>query len=324
MKGIARVWILMAAALAACDEGMGPHVPELQVQDAVLGARGDTMRLSARADGVLTEARWESLAPSVATVTLDGLVTAVAPGNVRVRASVSAAQAEGTVTVLPPVDIRLSEVGMVTDAGGSVGVRMRIRNLGGRGYYALELWKLDDGGTRRRILRHLTETEAAPGMDIEHINYLAEEEPDWIVAWSREPADLDPVRAACVRVDGAPGCPNDLPDPGAVHSVLVLPGAHVLEVGDSVQYRAHAYDADGVEITGRSVVWSTPSPSVIALDGRGVVRALTKGYGQVDASIDGVGGSAALTITDPALRSDPMRVGTTLREPAVDVGRRVR
>ena len=320
MKGIGRAWILMAAALAACDEGMGPHVPELQVEDAILGARGDTMRLSARADGVLTQARWESLDPSVATVTPDGLVTAVAPGNVRVRASVSAARAEGTVTVLPAVDIRLSEVAMVTDAGGSVGVRMRIRNLGGRGYYALELWKLDDDGTRRRILRHLTETEAAPGMDIEHIDYLAEEEPDWIEAWSREPAALDPVRAACVRVDGAPGCPND---PAAVHSVLVVPGAHVLELGDSVQYRAHAYDEDGVEITGRSVVWSTPSPSVVALDGRGMLRALTKGYGQVDASIDGIEGSAALTVTEPPLRADPILIGPALRDPAVGAGSRV-
>ncbi|MDX1646471.1 MAG: Ig-like domain-containing protein, partial [Longimicrobiales bacterium] len=188
MKGITRVWILIAAALAACDEGMGPQVPELQVQDAVLAARGDTIRLSARGDGVVTEARWESLNPSVATVTRDGLVTAVAPGNVRVRASVAGAQAEGTVIVLPAVDIRLSELALVTDAGWHVGVRMRIRNVGGRGHYALELWKLDENGTKRRILRHLTETEAAPGLDVEHINYLATEAPDWVVAYSREPA----------------------------------------------------------------------------------------------------------------------------------------
>jgi hypothetical protein len=187
---------------------------------------------------------------------------------------------------------------MVTDPGGSSGVRMRIRNLGGRGYYTLELWKLDPNGMKRRLLRQVTETDAAPGLDVVHTNYLSEQEPDWVVAYSREPAAPEPSRTACARVDGTPGCPGDLPDRPTVHSVLVVPLAAVLEEGDSVLYQAHAYDQEGAEIDGRPVVWSTPSPSVVSVDDRGMVRALAKGYGQVEATIDGVLGAAALTVTE--------------------------
>lgn len=314
---MSRVWALFVAALAACDSGTGPQLAELQVGDTIIAARGDTVRLSVWADGALVDAEWRSLSPSVVTVTAQGLATAMGKGAARVRASVGRVESEGTVTVLPPVDIRLSELAVVTDPGGATGVGMRIRNLGGRGFYTLELWKLEPDGTKRRILRYTTETPAEAGLDVRHNNYLSGETPDWVVAYSREPMADEPVRTACVRLDGAAGCPSDLPDPPTVHSVLVTPAAALMAVGDSILYQARAYDENGVEIVGRTATWYTSSPGVIAIDQRGMAKALARGYGQVQATVDGVQAAVGLTVTDPVPVVDSVWVGPASRTVAV-------
>lgn len=313
---------MLAALLAACDGGTGPQVGDLYVRPAVLAARGDTVRLSAWANGSVVGATWESLDTSVVRVTGDGLATATGAGTARVRARFGGVEAQGAVDVLPPVDIRVSELALVTDPAGVQGIRMRIRNHGGRGYYALELWKLDPDGTKRRLVFYTTEAEAAPGLDIEHSNYLSAEAPDWVVVYSREPLAREPVRTACVRVDGLAGCPSDSPDVPVVHSVLVTPAAHVFQVGDSVLYRATAYDVNGAEITGRSVTWHTPSPDIVRVDERGMATALAVGYGQVEATIDGVGFAVGLTVTEAEQRVDSVWVGP--ESATVSVGDTVR
>lgn len=190
---------------------------------------------------------------------------------------------------------------------------MRLRNAGGRGYYRLELWKLDPDGSKRRIVWYVDESEAGPGLDIVHENFLGEEIADWVVAYSREPLASVPVRTSCVRMDGlAEPCPSDLPDPSApVDSVAVWPAAGLFDVGDTVQYVARAYAAD-VEVTGRPVVWSTPSPDVIALSESGVAVALKPGYGQVNATVDGVTTGVGLTVAspEPGGPEDPVSIVT--------------
>ena len=265
MKWTGKIWIVLAAMLAACEGTTEPVVPELRVPDLMLEARGDTASLTALSDGATATAEWESLDPSIVTVTPGGLATAVSVGTARVQASFGSAADTGTVTVLPPVDIRVSELSVVTDAGGERGMEMRIRNEGGRGYYRLEFWKHDPGGSKRRILAYGTDTEARPGLDIVHRNFLGDELADWVVAFSREPLSQEPLRTGCARLDGeAEPCPSDLPDPPpAVDSVTVWPAAAVLNVGDTVRYLARAF-SNGAEITGRPVIWSTPTPDVIS------------------------------------------------------------
>ena len=232
MRAIRKRWLvaalpaaLLLAVQGACDDGTGPYVPDLRVPDAELGARGDTVTLTALSDGVLAVAEWESLDPAVVTVTRGGLATAVSTGTARVRAIFGGAVDTGTVTVLPPVDIRVSELAAVTDAGGQQGLQMRIRNEGGRGYYRLEFWKHDAAGGKRRILSYGDDSEAAPGLDIVHRNFLGGELADWVLAYSREPLSEEPARTSCARLDGlAEPCPSDLPDPPAsVDSVTVGP-----------------------------------------------------------------------------------------------------
>jgi hypothetical protein len=294
-------WVLVLAVVAACESGTGPDTPDLVVPAVTLAARGDTARLTALAHGVAAAASWRSLDSAVVTVSEDGLASAVAGGTARVRATFGGVAATGEVRVLPPVDVRVSELTVVTDVTGEQGVRMRIRNLGGRGYFAPEYWKLDPDGTRRRIVWYASAQEAEPGLDVVHTNYLGEEIADWVVVYSREPVADEPVRTACARIDGAAGCPSELPGLPTVHSVLITPAAAVLEVGDSVLYHAHAFDASGTEVAGRAVAWSTPSPAIIHLDERGMATALTPGYGEVRATIEGIEAAVGLTVTESAL-----------------------
>lgn len=309
MRGIQKGWIVLAGLLTACDTSTVPHVPDLRVSDVTLEARGDTVELEALSDGVVAMARWESLDPSVVTVTEAGLATAVSEGVARVRASFGGAADTGTVTVLSPVDVRVSDLAVVTDPSGEQGMRMRIRNAGGRGFFQLEFWKHDPDGSKRRIVWYATETEAEPGLDVEHRNYLGDELAEWVVAYSREPMAEEPVRTSCARLDGeAAPCPSDLPDPpAAVDSVGVSPAAAVLDVGDTVRFVARAY-ADGVELTGRPVVWSTPSPDVISLSETGVAVALRPGYGQVNATVEGITSAVGLTVASesPGEPQDPV------------------
>ncbi len=297
MTGSRTIWVALAGLLVACETGFEAQAPDLRVQDETLEARGDTTGLVALSHGVVAVAEWESLDPSVVTVTGTGLATAVAAGTARVRATFDGAADTGTVTVLPPVDIRVSDLTVVTDPNGERGVGMRIRNAGGRGFFRLELWKHDPDGSKRRLVWYVNESEAAPGLDVEHRSYLGDELAEWVVAYSREPLADEPVRTSCARLDGeAEPCPSDLPDPPpAVDSVGVSPAAAVLDVGDTVQFVARAY-ADDVELTGRPVAWSTPSPDVISLSETGVAVALRPGYGQVNATVEGVTSAVGLTV----------------------------
>lgn len=289
---------LFLALAVACDSGTEPE-PRLHVSALTLQAVGDAAQLEVLEDGVPTSARWASLDPEMVAVTEAGLATAVSEGTATVRATVNFRSVEGEVTVLPPVNIQLSELSVVTDPTGREGTRMRVRNLGGRGYYRLEFWKINPDGSHTRIISYANDAEAPVGLDIIHDNYLAEEPADWVLALSREPLSLEAVRTSCVRMDGQPECPSDLPQqPALVDSVSVSPAAAVLAIGQTVQYSARAF-ANGVEVMGRQVEWNTITPSVISLTPGGVAQALSAGYGQVEAIVDGISASVGLTVTTP-------------------------
>ncbi|NIY07805.1 MAG: hypothetical protein GWN02_05765 [Gemmatimonadetes bacterium] len=301
---------LLLSALVACDSPTGPD-PELRVVDLTLEAVGDAGRLQARLDGAEVEPTWESLDATIVSVTAAGQATAVAPGTATVRARLGDRTAEGTVTVLPPVDVRLSELAVVTDPSGNRGMRMRIRNLGGRGYYRLEFWRIGADGRHERFLHYASDAEAPVGLDIIHANYLSDETADWVLAYSREPLSQEPVRTSCVRLDGQPTCPPDPPqepgpqEPAAVDSVFVSPGAAVLQIGQAIQYTARVF-AGGVEVMDRPVAWSTPSPNVISLTPGGVALALASGYGEVHATAGGVTGAVGLTVMTPEPEPEPV------------------
>jgi hypothetical protein len=297
--------LLLPALAVACDSSTEPE-PQLHVPDLTLEAVGDAGQLAIRLDGEVVAARWESLTPTIVTVTESGVATAVAAGAATVRARVGSRTADGTVTVLPAVNVQLSELALVTDPSGAEGMRMRLRNLGGRGYYRLEFWKFNPDGSHERLLYFGSDAEAPVGLDIRYDNYLLSEPADWVLALSRQPLSLEAVPTSCVRLDGHSECPGEAPQqPVVVDSVSVSPGAMVFTVGQTVQYEARAF-ADGVEVTDRAVEWSTPTANIISLSSTGLAQALSPGYGQVEARVDGVSAAVGLTVMTPEPEPEPV------------------
>lgn len=199
---------LVVAAGLACDS---PTEPTLGVIDLTLEAVGDAAQLTANVMGSSQLPRWESLDDDVVTVTEAGMAVAVAPGTATVRARIGSRTAEGTVTVLPPVDVELSQLAWGTDPGGMTGMTMRLRNLGGRGFFRMEYWKqrATPDGEHQRILYYFNDVEAPVGMDVTHGNYIIDEPADWVVVQVREPRSVDYVVTSCVRLDGGQPCPMD-------------------------------------------------------------------------------------------------------------------
>lgn len=299
---------LLLIAAVGCDEsptGTGPE-PRISVADVTLEAVGDAAQLEAVVENSDEAPAWESLQPGVVAVSESGQAVAVGAGTATVRARIGATSGEGTVTVMPPVDIRLSELDTVTDPSGLKGMAMRVQNLGGRGYYRLEFWRYTFDGRHERVLYYNSDAEAPVGMDIMHYNYLLDEPADWVLALSREPLALEAVRTSCVRLDGAAECPSDLPEePAPVDSVTVSPTGVVLGVGETRQLTAHVFVND-VEVTGRTVVWSTITPDKLSVSPTGLVRALAAGYGQVEATVEGVSFTVAVTVTTPEPELEPV------------------
>lgn len=203
----------IAAALAvavlatACDS---PTEVTLGVVPITLEAVGDMAQLEANVRGSGQLPRWESLDPSVVTVTEAGMVTAVGAGTATVRASIGSRTAEGRVTVLPPVRVTLSDFHLV-EQEGRIGMVMRIRNEGGRGAYRLQFWRerSGPGEDHELVLTHSMDSEAPVGLDITHSSFLLAEPADWVMAYSREPHSLVHYPTSCVRLDGGTPCPMD-------------------------------------------------------------------------------------------------------------------
>jgi uncharacterized protein YjdB len=85
----------------------------------------------------------------------------------------------------------------------------------------------------------------------------------------------------------------------AVVFVRVSPQGAVLEIGQTRKYTVRVFDANENELFGRSVIWSTITPSLVSVAADGTVRALASGYAEVVATVEGRSGNAGLTIPTP-------------------------
>ena len=92
-------------------------------------------------------------------------------------------------------------------------------------------------------------------------------------------------------------CHSEPTSATAVASVSVSLDANALLVGAMTQATATLRDANGVELTGRVVAWSTDNPSVATVSGSGLVSAIGAGTAHIAAASEGQSGSATLTVT---------------------------
>lgn len=102
--------------------------------------------------------------------------------------------------------------------------------------------------------------------------------------------------------------------PPSVQTVLVLPPTVSLRVGGTAALAASPRTAAGAEVTGRTVSWNSGTPGVATVNAAGVVTAVAPGSATVTATVDGVTGSAAVTVTQmPVVAVAVTPVSTSLR-----------
>lgn len=93
------------------------------------------------------------------------------------------------------------------------------------------------------------------------------------------------------------------PPPNTVASVTVSPGSLNLVVGVSSALTATALSASGTPIAGKTPVWASSNTGVATVATDGIVTAVGPGTSTVTATVDGISGSATVTVILPLAAS---------------------
>lgn len=230
---------------------------------------------------------WESLDPDLATVSGSGVVTGVAPGTARVRAGASnrADTAEVTVTGTPaPVvaAVVASPALLVLDLGATQQLAVQARAADGAvlSDVAVTWTSLDPG------------VAGVSGGGI--VSALAVGAAR-IVATARGVADTVSVTVEPLSLAPA--------TPASVATVVVAPGAVVLNIGATAALAATPFDSVGRRLVGRGVAWTSANGNVASVSASGVVTAGMAGQTTVTATIEGRTASATVTVRPPPVTS---------------------
>lgn len=267
-------------AIAACsDSGTGPGesgragvtvTPRETRMDV-----GGTVALSAQvkdADGNVVSGApvfWSSEDTALADVTPEGVVTAKAPGTVRIAASVAGTSDVVTVIIVPPAvaSVVVSPTSERVTVGGAVQFQATVlgasgQPLPGRGV----TWRSNDESIAR-VDANGRVTGIAPGAAV-------------ITATSEARS-----ATAAVAVVAIP-----------VASVVVVPASVSLVAGQTTQLTATAADASGAPLRDRPVAWSSSDEAVASVSSTGLVIALAPGSATITATVDGKGASTNVAV----------------------------
>ncbi|HEY9427148.1 MAG TPA: Ig-like domain-containing protein, partial [Gemmatimonadaceae bacterium] len=104
-----------------------------------------------------------------------------------------------------------------------------------------------------------------------------------------------------------------------VTSVAVSPTADTLIASSTLQLTATPKDSDGTALGGRTVSWSSSNSAAATVSPSGVVSSVAPGKATITATVEGVSGQAAITVTLPPVAS----VTVSPASAQIDVGKSV-
>ena len=87
--------------------------------------------------------------------------------------------------------------------------------------------------------------------------------------------------------------------PRPVTSVTVSPASASIQLGETQQFSATAYDSDNMSITGRAFTWASSATTVATINSSGLATAVNADTTTITATTDGVSGTATLIVTEP-------------------------
>ncbi len=101
------------------------------------------------------------------------------------------------------------------------------------------------------------------------------------------------------------------PPVASIASVDVSLGASALTVGATTTAAATLRTATGSIVSGKTVSWSSSTPTVASIDGSGTVTALSAGTATITATADGRSGSEVVTVTPVPVASISLSLAAT-------------
>ena len=252
-------------------------------------APGATVQLTAiakdSAGGVLTgrAVGWASSDPAVATVSVTGLVTAVALGNATITASSEGKSGTAAVTIAPV------PVGSVTVAPPSATVRM-------------------------------SQTATLTATVKDSVGTVVTNRP---VAWSSSNPAIATVNAGVVTgvavgtatisatSEGKSGTATINVTLMPVATVVVSPATKAMLVTQTFPLGVTVTDSVGTVVTDRVVTWGSSNTAVATVSAAGVVTAVAAGTATITATSEGKSGSSTITVS-------PVPVSTVAVQPPTD------
>ncbi len=236
---------------------------------------GGTVRLTATpldADGNAIGQRvitWTSGAPSVATVSTDGVVTAIGSGTALIFATAEGRMAAATVIVAPdaPSTVSVAPVLATVIIGRSQDLVATLR----------------DGEGRLITGRTITWSSSTPSVAI-------------VSSTGRVRAVSPGETRIDATVDGVVGSSTITVIPVPIANITVNLAAASLIVGQTTQATAVARDAEGTVLTGRLVSWASTDPAVATVSTTGLVTALSLGATSIRATSETITGSATFSV----------------------------
>lgn len=235
---------------------------------------GQTLQMTATPKDALGNAlegrtlTWSATNPSVATVDMNGLVTARGAGLGRIKVEAEGKIAEAAITVQNPVaSVEVTPTMASIEEGEQLQFTAKTLSTTGSELFRNVVWSTSDTNIATIDSSGLL-TASRPGQ----IKVLATSE------MITGEADLTVT-------------------PKPVDSVEVSPSVIVLFVNDTAQLMASMFAADGSPLTGRAVSWSSDKPLVASVDAMtGQVSALGTGKANITATSEGITGSATVVI----------------------------
>ena len=277
---------IIAVASWSCGSSTQPDATP-SVADIVVNPSAPTISLNAQlplqalvrnAAGELVpdaSVTWTVENAAVASVSPTGVVTGVGLGTTQVAASARGKSGIATVTV------QRTPVASVVVVPSSV-------NAGIGGTTQL-IAKAYDAGQNELTGRAMTWTSSNTDVVTVDGNGL-------VTAKAKGTATIT------ATAEGKSGTSQFTISPGAVNKVTVTPGSMSMTNGDKQHLAATAEDASGTVLGDRTVIWSSDNTQVATAFG-GEVTAVGPGSATITATVDGVKGSASVTVANTPVAS---------------------
>ena len=288
------------ASLTVTTAPVASVTTTLAVSSLTVGQTTQATAVSKDASGNTLTGRyvsWSSLSPSVATVSISGMVTAVAAGSAVIRATVESKTGDATLTVNAPA--------LTQPAPGptsSVTVTIDSTSLATGHTSQAHVVAKDANGI---VLTGKTPTWASQATSIATVTQAA--------VVSGVAVGNTKIQAT---IDGIVGTANlsvisTSTSPGPTASVTVSIDSVSIAAGHTAQARAVAKDASGVTLTGKTASWISKNTSIATVNSStGVVTGVSAGTATIQGTIDGINGTSSLTVNVPQIITAPPAAGS--------------